>query len=85
MLLGRPFAGAHPPEDKAGSILQEMLDTNQNNLPPRQMADQKGQQIDKYMHHTRKRITLFVDRHPLILQDKITNQMRDKRIHVFLP
>ena len=58
-----------------------MLNTNQNNLPPLEMACQKWSEIDKSMNKTDEWATLFVCGHPFVLKYEITNNVGYERVH----
>ena len=75
------FPNAHPPEYQPAPVLNEVLSTDQEDLPPLEPGEQERDEINEYVDEANVRLGLLARDHPFVLKDEVTYQMRNKRIH----
>jgi hypothetical protein len=76
------FKSTYPPEGKACSILDKMLNPDQEQLPPGEAAHKKRDHINQNVDKAWKGMLFFIAGHPFVLQQEITNKVGDKGIHL---
>jgi len=84
MLFRDSFIDAHPPKDKSRPVLKKMGHPDQHHLPPYQPGKQEREHVNQHMQQAYVSAIPLIDRHPLVLQEKITDKVGNERVHFLI-